>query len=405
MLGGNGGISLNQSGSHTAHGLNGKGQRRYIQKQDIARTGITCQLSALHRSADGHTFVGIQRFAGFLAYQLSHLFLHCRDTGRTAYQKYLAQVGVVQACILHGILHGNCRFLHQVMRQLLKLSAAQIHVKMPGAFRRCRDKRKIDIGSHGAGKFFFGLFCRFLQSLHCHLVIGKIYTFRLLNLSQHPLDNLIVKVIASQMGIAVGGKHFDNAIPDLNNRDIKGTASQVINHDLLLFLIVKAVCQGSRRRLIDNTLYFQTGNLARILGCLALGVIEICRYRDNRLGNLLSQIALCVGLQLLQNHGRDLLGRISLSVNGASVVRTHISLDGRNGLLRVGHCLTLCRLANQSLSGLCKSNYRGCRPCAFRVCNDSGLAALHNCHAAICSTKVNSDNLTHFISSYFTPYL
>ena len=110
------------------------------------------------------------------------------------------------------------------------------------------------------------------------------------------------------MGIAVGCKHFDHAVANLDDGYIKGTAAQVIYHDLLLFLIVKTVSQSCRRRLVDDTLYFQTGNLARILGGLTLCIIKICRNRDHCLGNLLSQITLGICLQLLEDHSGNLLG-------------------------------------------------------------------------------------------------
>ena len=66
LLGGDGGIPFNQSGGYSAHSLNGQGQRSYIQKQDISRTGITGQLTALDSSADSYTLVRIQALAGSL---------------------------------------------------------------------------------------------------------------------------------------------------------------------------------------------------------------------------------------------------------------------------------------------------------------------------------------------------
>ena len=109
------------------------------------------------------------------------------------------------------------------------------------------------------------------------------------------------------MGIAVGCQNLDYAVTDLDDGHIKGTAAQVVYHDLLLFLIVKAVSRCCCRRLVDDTLYIQTCDLTCILGCLTLRVIEVCGYGDNSLRNLLAQIALGIGFQLLQDHCGNLL--------------------------------------------------------------------------------------------------
>ena len=52
-------ISLNQSCSYAAHGLNREGKRSYIQKKDISCTCIACQLTALDSRTDGNTLIRV----------------------------------------------------------------------------------------------------------------------------------------------------------------------------------------------------------------------------------------------------------------------------------------------------------------------------------------------------------
>ena len=94
------------------------------------------------------------------------------------------------------------------------------------------------------------------------------------------------------MGIAVCCKNFNNAITDFNYGYIEGTAAKVVYQNLLLFLIIKSISKCCCCRLVDDTLYIQTGNLTCILCCLTLCVIEVCRYRDNRFCYTLTQIVL-----------------------------------------------------------------------------------------------------------------
>ena len=70
LLGGDGSISLNQSGCNTAHGLDRQGQRSYVQKQDIACACIACQLTTLDCCTDCNALIRVQRLVRLLSYFL-----------------------------------------------------------------------------------------------------------------------------------------------------------------------------------------------------------------------------------------------------------------------------------------------------------------------------------------------
>ena len=93
------------------------------------------------------------------------------------------------------------------------------------SIRRSGDKRKVDVGGGSGRKLFLCLLSSLFQSLHGHLIAGQIHALCLLKLVNHPLDHGIIEVIAAQMGVAVGGKHFDYAIADLDDGDIESTAA------------------------------------------------------------------------------------------------------------------------------------------------------------------------------------
>ena len=77
------------------------------------------------------------------------------------------------------------------------------------------------------------------------------------------------------------------------------------------------------------------------------------------------------------------------------MVGAHLTLDGGHGVLGVGDGLTLCDLTDQTVAGLGEANNRRGGACALRVCDDDRLAALHDSHAAIRSTKVNTNDFAH----------
>ena len=172
---------------------------------------------------------------------------------------------------------------------------------------RCRDERKVDVGRCRSGQFLLGLLRRFLQTLHCHGILGKIHAFLLLKFIDHPVHDSLVEVVAAQVGVSVGRQNFDDAVTDFDNGNIEGTSTEVIHHDLLLFFIVQTVSKRCCRRLVNDTLHIEACNLACILRCLTLCIVEISRNRDDRFRYFFSQILLRIRLQLGQNHGRDLL--------------------------------------------------------------------------------------------------
>ena len=272
---------------------------------------------------------------------------------------------------------------------------------MLGTLCRRGDERQVDVGGLRAGQLLLGLLSGLFQTLHGHLVAGEVDALFGLELADHPVHDLLVEVIAAQVGVAVGGQNLDDAVADVDDGDIEGTAAQVVDHDLLLGLIVQAVGQGCRCGLVDNTLDFEACDLAGVLGRLTLGVIEICGNSDDGLVDFLTQIALCVRFQLLQDERGDLLRAVLLAVDGAAVVRAHISLDGSDGVVGVGDGLTLCGLADQTLIVLGEGDDGRCCPCALGVRDDSGLAALHDCYTAVCGSQIDTDNLAHDFSFLF----
>ena len=80
------------------------------------------------------------------------------------------------------------------------------------------------------------------------------------------------------MGIAVGALDLEDAIAELEDRDVEGTATEVVDGDLLFFLLL-AEPVGERRRggLVDDALDLEARNLAGVLGRLPLSVVEVRR--------------------------------------------------------------------------------------------------------------------------------
>ena len=187
---------------------------------------------------------------------------------------------------------------------------------MLGAGGVSGDEGQIDIGACHAGKLYLCLFCGFLQSLECHLVLAQVDIVFSLELLCDPVDNALVEVVAAQLVVAGGSKNLEHAVvADFKQGNIKCTAAQIVDHDLLVFVLVNAVSESCRSRLVDNTEHFKTCNFAGVLGSLTLCVGEVSGNGDDRLSYCGAQECFRVGLQLLKNHCGDLLRCVILAVN------------------------------------------------------------------------------------------
>ena len=198
---------------------------------------------------------------------------------------------------------------------------------MVGAILAHRDKRQVQLGGKRTGKLLLGLFRFLLQAAHGGGVLGQIDAVRSAELRHSPLNDALVKVIAAQMGIAAGGQHRKGAVLDLNDRNIKGAAAQIVDQDLLGGFVVQAVGHRGGGGLVDDAQNIQARNAARVLSGLALAVVKIGRHRDDGLGHWLAQVALGIAADLGQDHGADLLrGQVS-AIDMHPVIRTHVPLD------------------------------------------------------------------------------
>ena len=105
-----------------------------------------------------------------------------------------------------------------------------------------------------------------------------------LNSADDPLDDALVDVVAAEVRVAIGRLDLDDALADLEDRDVERAAAEVVDRDRLVLLLVQTVGQRRRRRLVDDAAStVESGDLAGVLGRLPLRVVEVRRNRDDRL--------------------------------------------------------------------------------------------------------------------------
>src|SRR2546423_427512 len=98
------------------------------------------------------------------------------------------------------------------------------------------------------------------------------------------------------MRVAVGGDNLKNSVVEIQDRDIKRAAAQVIpSHGTVLFLI-ESVSEGGGGGLVYQPKDLKARDAASVLCCLTLCVIEIRRNRDYGLAYSRAKVAFRVAL-------------------------------------------------------------------------------------------------------------
>ena len=202
------------------------------------------------------------------------------------------------------------------MGQLLELSTGQRFHQVLGHAGYRHDIRQVDLCRSRRRQLDLGLLGSLLQTLHGHRVCLQVGTLVVLELLYQPVDDSLVEVITTEVGVTIGAEHLEHTAAELQDGDIECTATEVEHGNLHIFVsLVDTVSQSGSRRLIDDTLHIEACNLASLLRSLTLRVGEVGRHGDDSVGHLLSEIVLGGLLHLLQHHGRNLLRGVLTAID------------------------------------------------------------------------------------------
>src|SRR3989442_74065 len=297
-----------------------------------------------------------------------------RAIGRSPWSTCTSTDGLLSAGVLHRLAAGAERALQEVSHERLELGARERQHEVLRPRRVGGDERQVDLRLHRRRQLDLGALRRLLQPLQRHLVLAEVDAVLPLELLRDPVHHALVEIVAAQVRVAVGGLDLEHALADLEHRDVEGAAAQVVDGDRLVLLLVEAVGEGGRRRLVDDAQHLEAGDLAGVLGRLPLGVVEVGGHGDDGLRDLLAQVGLGRLLQLAQDHGGDLgrrgllaahldarvaVGRLHDLVRHELdllqhlvVAAAHEALDREHGVLGVGDRLSLRHLPHENFAVL-----------------------------------------------------
>ena len=212
--------------------------------------------------------------------------------------------------------NGALAAVEQVGGHPLELRPRQRLVEVQRAVGAGRDVGQVDRGLCDADSSILAFSAASRSRCIAILSLDRSMPLLSLNCLTRPVDDPLVPVVAAEVVVTAGRLDLDDAVADLEQRHVERAATEVEDQDgLLLVALVQAVGQRGRGRLVDDAQHVEAGDLAGLLGGLALGVVEVRRHGDDRVGHRLAEVGLGVALELLQDERADLLRREVLAVD------------------------------------------------------------------------------------------
>ncbi|MNZ48798.1 NAD-specific glutamate dehydrogenase [compost metagenome] len=287
---GDGGVARNHLLHQAAHGFQAQGQRNHVEQQQFATIAlVTGQGISLDRSTDGDHLIRVDFSQGLATEGFGDSFANARYASRTTDHDHGVHVFQLDTGITHRTTAGFEAARDHRLDQRIEGFTGQLG--LPVAIGHFNGRR--------IGQGFLGRTGGLQQvALRTGIEVGG-QTGAL----DDPARDRVVEVIAAQGAVAAGGQDFEDTAGQAQNRNIEGTAAQVVNGDQAFGMLVQAISHSGSSRLIEQTQHIQAGQLGRILGGLTLSVIEIGRNGDHRTHQLTTQGLLGTLAQDLEDIG------------------------------------------------------------------------------------------------------
>ncbi|CEO96728.1 hypothetical protein PBRA_005332 [Plasmodiophora brassicae] len=412
-------VALDERRHDTAGRLDTERQRGNVQQQDLAGllAGVAAEDGGLDGGAVGDGLIRVDRLARLLAAEeLLDQLLDLGDTRRAADQDDFVDVALGELGVAQDLLDRDQRVPEVVATQGLETRARDRRVEVDAVEQRVdldgrlRRRRQRSLGTLALRS----------QATQGAVVARDVLLVLALELLGEVLDEAVVEVLATEVGVTGGGLDLEDAVLDCQDGDIERTTTQVKDQDVHLRfgVLVEAVGDGGGGRLVDDTEDVQAGNHTSVLRRLTLRVVEVGGDGDDGVVDGFAEVRLGRLPHLDEDHGRDLLrverARVALvlDLKGRAVAlllddrerpQLHVGLNDRVGelaadqalgivdrVLRVSGSLVLGGLTNETL-GLGEGDVRRRRAVALVVGNDLHGVVLPASDARVRRAEVDTD--------------
>ena len=350
LLGGDGGVTVDQTGEDTTKGLDTERQGGNVKQQNVG--DLTSQDSTLDGSTDSDSLIRVNGLGGFTAEDGLDGLGDLGHTGHTTNQDDILDLVGLQVGILQGLANRLDGTADERINERLEASTGHLLVDVLGSAGISSDERQVDLGLERGRQLDLSLLSGLTDTLDSHAVIGEIDSRLLLEVLDNVADKVDIEVLTTEVSVTVGALYLEDALLDFQNGDIEGTTTKVIDGDNAVSLLLQTVGESSSSGLVNDTEDVETGDLTGILGSLTLRVVEVGGNSDDSILDRLAQVVLSGLLHLLEDETTNLGRRVLLATSLNPGITVGVLDDLVGNLLDVALDLTVGVLtADQTLGG------------------------------------------------------
>ena len=275
-------------------------ERGNVEEENVGnRTG---EDTTLDRGTDGDGLVRVDTLGRLAAKDRLDGLDDLGHTRHATDEDDLLDLGGLHAGVGERLLAGLDRLLDQGADELLELRTGELEVDVLRARGVGGNVRQVDVGLGGRRQLNLGLLGSLTDTLDRHAVLGEVDRRLLLELADNVVDQRNVKVLTTEVGVAVGRLDLEDTLLHLKDRDIERATTQVVDGDLARVVAVEAVSESGGSRLVDDTENVKAGDRTGVLGRLTLRVVEA---RDARVVVSERGLGVLGGGDLLSGNGDD----------------------------------------------------------------------------------------------------
>ena len=408
LLGGNSGVAVDQTSEDTTEGLDTEGEGSDIEEEKVL--DLTGEDGTLDSGTDGNSLIGVDGLGRVTAEDGLDGLGNLGHAGHTTNEDDLLDVLGGEVGILESLADGLNGAVDEGINHGLELSTGELLVDVLGAGGVGGDEGKVDVGLEGRRKLDLGLLGGLADTLDGHAVTGEIDAGLLLELLDEVADKVDIEILTTEMGITVGGLDLEDTVLDLEDGDIEGTTTKIVDGDNAVLLLLETVGKGGSSGLVNDTEDVEAGNLTSILGGLTLRVVEVGGDGNDGVLDGLAEESLGGLLHLVEDEATNLGRRVLLATGlnpgiavgvlddlvgdlldialdlGIGELATDETLGGEESVLGVDDGLTLGGNTNEALTILSEGDDGGGGTGTLGVLNDTGNLALHDGNGGVGGT-------------------
>jgi NAD-specific glutamate dehydrogenase len=316
LLGGNGGVSLDEGGHHASGGLDTQAEGSDIEQQKIldGLRLVTSEDGSLDSGTVRNSLIRVDGLVELLAVEeVLQQLLDLGDASRASNQDDVVNLGLVHLGVAKRLLDRLEGGPEEISAQLLKTRPGDGRVEVNALVQGVN----LDRGLSGGGKGALCTLASGAETTQSPLVGGEVLLVLALELLHEVVDHAVVEVLTAQVSVAGGRLDLEDAVLDGEDGDIKSATTEIEDEHvpLALTLLVEAVGDGSSCGLVDDTEHVEAGDGARVLGGLSLTVVEVGGHGDDGIANSLAEVCLSGLLHLDEHHRAHFLREKGLQLS------------------------------------------------------------------------------------------